>query len=62
MAPAGAVAQFRAPWHHPELEAAVYAAMNVIRPVLDARDAEITRLHETLGRDRPPARPRPAAP
>jgi hypothetical protein len=41
-----------------ELDVAVHAAMNVVAPVLAARDAEITRLHEALGRGTPPARPR----
>lgn len=41
-----------------ELDVAVHAAMNVVAPVLAARDAEITRLHETLGRVEPPTRPR----
>jgi hypothetical protein len=41
-----------------ELDAAVHAAMNVFGPVLEARDAEIMRLHETPGRVKPPARPR----
>ncbi|MBO0816877.1 MAG: hypothetical protein J2P30_17265, partial [Actinobacteria bacterium] len=33
-----------------EPDAAVHAAMHVIEPVLAARDAEISRLRESLGR------------
>src|SRR6266700_7177186 len=36
-----------------ELDDAVHAAMNVIAPVLEARDAEIRRLRETPGRATP---------
>ena len=32
-----------------DLEAAVHAAMNVIEPVLDARDTEILRLRRVMG-------------
>jgi hypothetical protein len=32
-----------------DLEAAVHAAMNVIEPVLDARDSEILRLRRLMG-------------
>lgn len=35
-----------------DLEAAVHAAMNVIEPVLDARDTEILRLRRLTRRDR----------
>jgi hypothetical protein len=38
-----------------ELDDAVHAAMNVITPVLAARDTEITRLREALGRAGAPA-------
>jgi hypothetical protein len=41
-----------------ELDTAVHAAMNVFGPVLEARDAEITRLNQTLARVKPRARPR----
>ncbi len=40
-----------------ELDVAVHAAMNIVGPVLAARDAEITRLHETLGRVTAPGQP-----
>ena len=33
-----------------DLEAAVHAAMNVIEPVLDARDTEILRLRRLMGK------------
>jgi len=32
-----------------DLEAAVHAAMNVVEPVLDARDTEILRLRRLMG-------------
>jgi hypothetical protein len=38
-----------------QLDAAVHTAMNVIGPVLEARDAEITRLNQTLRRAKAPA-------
>jgi hypothetical protein len=41
-----------------ELDTAVHAAMNVFAPVLEARDAEITRLNQTLARVKPRARSR----
>jgi hypothetical protein len=41
-----------------ELDAAVHAAMNVFGPVLEAKDTEILRLHETLGPLKPAARAR----
>ena len=41
-----------------DLDTAVHAAMDVIGPVLEARDAEIMRLHEMPGRVKPPSRPR----
>lgn len=49
-----------------DLDTAVHAAMTVIEPVLEARDAEITRLREVVTRvKRPgpagPPRPRAAA-
>lgn len=46
-----------------DLDTAVHAAMAVLGPVLEARDAEITRLREGITRvkRRSPARPRSAA-
>lgn len=44
-----------------ELDDAVHAAMNVITPVLAARDAEIARLRETVARAGAPAGMRAAA-
>ena len=41
-----------------ELDTAIHAAMNVFVPVLEAKDAEIMRLNETLSRVKPPAQPR----
>jgi hypothetical protein len=41
-----------------DLDTAVHAAMDVIGPVLEARDAEIMRLHEMPGPVKPPSRPR----
>ena len=43
-----------------ELDTAVHAAMNVFGPVLEARDAEITRLNQTIARVKPRARARSA--
>jgi hypothetical protein len=43
-----------------ELDTAVHAAMNVFGPVLEARDAEITRLNQTLARVKPRSRARSA--
>jgi hypothetical protein len=37
-----------------QLDAAVHSAMNVVGPVLEARDAEILRLNQTLRRMKPP--------
>jgi hypothetical protein len=37
-----------------QLDAAVHTAMNIIGPVLEARDAEIMRLNQTLRRMKPP--------
>jgi hypothetical protein len=41
-----------------DIETAVHAAMNVIGPVLDAKDFEITRLRDAAARARPGARAR----
>ena len=41
-----------------DIDTAVHAAMNVIGPVLEAKDAEITRLRETARRVKPRARSR----
>ena len=41
-----------------DIDIAVHAAMNVITPVLDAKDAEITRLREAARRVKPRSRPR----
>jgi hypothetical protein len=38
-----------------QLDAAVHAAMNIVGPVLEAKDAEIMRLNQTLRRMKPPA-------
>lgn len=43
-----------------DLDAAVHAAMTVIGPVLEARDAEITRLREAVTRVARPSSARPA--
>jgi hypothetical protein len=40
-----------------DIETAVHAAMNVIGPVLDAKDFEITRLREAAARARSRGRP-----
>ena len=42
-------------------EAAVHAAMNVVEPVLQARDTEILRLRRLMPGNRPAASSRPAA-
>lgn len=41
-----------------DIDIAVHAAMNVVGPVLDAKDAEITRLRETARRVKPRGRSR----
>lgn len=41
-----------------DADTAVHAAMNVIGPVLEAKDAEITRLRQAAGRVKPRGRPR----
>jgi len=41
-----------------DIDIAVHAAMNVVGPVLDAKDAEINRLREAARRVKPRARPR----
>jgi hypothetical protein len=41
-----------------DLDTAVLAAMNVLGPVLEARDAEITRLRASAARRKPASRPR----
>jgi hypothetical protein len=58
----------RALWHSflrygvsGDLNTAVHAAMNVLGPVLAARDAEIAALREATGGARPAPRPRAAA-
>lgn len=43
-----------------DIDIAVHAAMNVVGPVLDAKDAEITRLREAARRVKPQRRARPA--
>jgi hypothetical protein len=44
-----------------DLDTAVHAAMAVLGPVLEARDAEITRLRAGVARVKPDRPPRPRA-
>ena len=41
-----------------DIDTAVHAAMNVIGPVLEAKDAEITRLRDAVRRAKPRSRSR----